>query len=99
MMVRKDEIDTLIESKFDVLKNAFVNETKELFTKEMKDEMKKLFPEEFEKIKNNSLLKPTKRRKSQLQRCLGSMLKTWSVQMRNSKKNGKNMNNTVDVYV
>ena len=42
----------------------------------MKDEMKKLFPEEFEKIKNNSLLKPTKRRKSQLQRCLGSMLKT-----------------------
>ena len=28
-MVSKDEINTLIESKFDELKNAFVNETKE----------------------------------------------------------------------
>ena len=40
-MVRKDEINTLIDSKFDELKNAFVNETKELFVKEMKDKMKK----------------------------------------------------------
>ena len=46
-MVRKDEINTLIESKFVELKSAFVNETKELFIKEMKDEMKKLFAEEF----------------------------------------------------
>ena len=53
-MVRKDEINTLIESKFDALKNAFVNETKELFNKEMKDEMKKLFTEEFEKIKTET---------------------------------------------
>ena len=58
-MVRKDEINTLIESKFEEIKNAFVNETKELFI-EMKDEMKKLFAEEFEKSK----LKPTKRWKS-----------------------------------
>ena len=53
-MVRKDEINTLIESKFDELKNAFVNETKELFIKKMKDEMKKLFAEEFEKIKTET---------------------------------------------
>ena len=32
-MVRKDEINTLIESKVDELKNAFVNEAKELFIK------------------------------------------------------------------
>ena len=43
IIVRKDEISTLIESKFDELKNAFVNETKELFLKDMKDEIKKLF--------------------------------------------------------
>ena len=30
-MIRKDEVNTLIESKFDELKNAFVNKTKELF--------------------------------------------------------------------
>ena len=53
-MIRKDEINTLIESKFDELKNAFVNEAKELFIKEMKDEMKKLFAEEFEKIKTET---------------------------------------------
>ena len=43
IIVRKDEINTLIESKFDELKNAFVNETKELFLKDMKDEIEKLF--------------------------------------------------------
>ena len=53
-MVRKNEINTLIESKFDELKNAFVNETKELLIKEMNDEMKKLFAEEFEKIKTET---------------------------------------------
>ena len=53
-MVRKDEISTLIQSKFDELKNAFVNETKEVFIKEMKDEMKTLFAEEFEKIKTET---------------------------------------------
>ena len=53
-MVRKDEINNLIESKFDEIKNAFVNETKELFIKEMKDEIKKLFIEEFEKIKTET---------------------------------------------
>ena len=39
-MVREDEISTLIESTFDELKNVFVNKTKELFIKEMKDEVK-----------------------------------------------------------
>ena len=38
-------INNGLESKFDELKNAFVNKTKELFIKEMKDEMKKLFAE------------------------------------------------------
>ena len=52
-MVRKDEINSLIESKFDELKNAFVNETKELFIKEMKDEMKKLFAENLKKSNRN----------------------------------------------
>ena len=51
VMVMKYEINTFIESQFDGLKNEFVNETKELFIKEMKDEMKKLFAEELEKIK------------------------------------------------
>ena len=45
-MVRKDEINTLIESKVDELKNAFVNEAKELLIKKMKDEIKKLFAED-----------------------------------------------------
>ena len=58
-MVRKVEINTLIGSKFDELKNQFVNESK-LFIKEMKDEMKKLLAEEFEKSK----LTPIKRWKS-----------------------------------
>ena len=51
IMVTKYEINTFIESQFDGLKNEFVNETKELFIKEMKDEMKKLFAEKLEKIK------------------------------------------------
>ena len=53
-MDRKDKINTLIESKFDEFKKAFVNKTKELFIKEMQDEMKKLFAEEFEKIKTET---------------------------------------------
>ena len=54
IMVTKYEINTFIESQFDGLKNAFVNETKELFINEMKDEMKKLFAEELEKIKTKT---------------------------------------------
>ena len=53
-MDRKDKINTLIESKFDEFKKAFVNKTKELFIKEMQDEMKKLFAEEFEEIKTET---------------------------------------------
>ena len=48
-MVRKDGINTLIESKFDELKNAFVK-----FIKEMKVKMKKLLAEKFEKIKSET---------------------------------------------
>ena len=39
-MVRKDEIITMIESKFDDLKNAFINETKEILISSIKEEMK-----------------------------------------------------------
>ena len=49
-MGRKEDVNILIESKFDELKNEFITATKELFIKEMKDEMKKLFAEELEKI-------------------------------------------------
>ena len=52
---------TLIESKLDELKNGSVNETKELFIKEMKDEIKKNY---LLKIFKKSKLKPTKRWKS-----------------------------------
>ena len=41
-------MNILIDSKFNEIKNVFVHETKGLFIKEMKDEMKKLFTEEFE---------------------------------------------------
>ena len=44
----------MIESKFDELKNAFVNENEELFIKEMKMKWKKLFAEEFEKYKTET---------------------------------------------
>ena len=47
---KKDEINSIIESKLDELKNEFINSTKELFIKEMKAEMKKLFAEELEKF-------------------------------------------------
>ena len=84
--VRKDEINNLIESKFDVLKNAFVKKLKNYSLKKWRMNWKNYSLKNLKKIKSNSLLKPTKRWKSQRQRCLRSMLKTWSVQMRNSKK-------------
>ena len=43
---------TLIESKLDELKNGSVNETKELFIKEMKDEIKKTICWRFSKNQN-----------------------------------------------
>ena len=54
------------------------------------------------KSKNYSLKNFNKEIKAnwyQLQWCFRSMLKTWSVQTKNSKKNAMNMNNTVDLYV
>ena len=50
-MVRKDEINAMIESKFDELKNAFNRETKEILISSMKEEMKNLFAEELVKFK------------------------------------------------
>ena len=50
-MVRKDEINAMIESKFDELKNAFNGETKEILISSMKEEMKNLFAEELVKFK------------------------------------------------
>ena len=95
-MIRKDEVNTLIESKSDELKNAFVNKTKELFIKEMKDEMKKLFAEEFERIKTetNKQIDELKSTSEMLQKHVKS-LKCSNEELQ---KNAKNMN-TVDVFV
>ena len=95
-MIRKDEVNTLIASKFDELKNAFVNKTKELFIKEMKDEMKKLFAEEFERIKTetNKQIDELKSTSEMLQEHVKS-LKCSNEELQ---KNAKNMN-TVDVFV
>ena len=95
-MIRKDEVNTLIESKSDELKNAFVNKTKELFIKEMKDEMKKLFAEEFERIKTetNKQIDELMSTSEMLQKHVKS-LKCSNEELQ---KNAKNMN-TVDVFV
>ena len=52
-MVRKDEIITMIESKVDDLKNAFINETKEILISSIKEEMKIFLTEELGKLKEN----------------------------------------------
>ena len=52
-MVRKDEIITMIESKFDDLKNAFIYETKEILISSIKEEMKIFLTEELGKLKEN----------------------------------------------
>ena len=85
----------MIESKFDELKNAFVNETKELFIKEMKDEMKKLFAKEFENIRTetNNELEEFKATLAMLQKHAKNLKRS----NEELQKNAKNMNNTVDV--
>ena len=97
-MVGKDEINTLIESKFDKLKNAFVNETKELFINKMKDEMKKLFAEELEKIKTetNKEMEEFKSTSAMLQKHVKN-LKRSNEELQNKCK--QYINNAVDVYV
>ena len=94
-MVRKDEINTLIESKFDELENAFNNETKALFMNEGWNE--KLFPEEFEKIKTetNREMEELKSTSAMLQKH-AKILKCSNEELQ---KNAKNINNTTDVYV
>ena len=99
-MLRKDEINTLIKSKFDELKNVFVNESvcvNELFIKEIKDEMKKLFAEEFEKIKTetNKEMKELKSTSAMLQKHVKNLKRS----NEELQKYAKNMGNTVDVYV
>ena len=42
-MVRKDEINAMMDSKFDELKNAFIGETKEIRISSIKNEIKTLF--------------------------------------------------------
>ena len=51
-MVRKDEINTMMESKFDELKNVFIGKTKEILISSIKEEMKTLFTEELAKFKD-----------------------------------------------
>ena len=45
-MVRKDEINAMMESKFDELKNVFIAETKEVLISSIKEEIKTVFAEE-----------------------------------------------------
>ena len=50
-MVRKDEINAMMGSKFDKLKNVFIGEAKEILISSIKKEMKTLFAEELAKFK------------------------------------------------
>ena len=50
-MVRKDEINAMMESKFDELKNVFIAKTKEILISSIKEEIKTLFAEELAKFK------------------------------------------------
>ena len=88
---------TLIESKLDELKNVFVNETKELFIKEMKDETKKLFAEDFQKIKTETNKETEKLKSTSVM--LQKHVKNLKHSNKEHQKNAKNMNSTVDVYV
>ena len=45
-MVRKDENNAMMESKFDELKNVFIAETKEILISSIKEEIKTVFAEE-----------------------------------------------------
>ena len=50
-MVRKDEINAMMESKFYELKNIFTDETKEVLISSIKEDIKTLFTEELVKFK------------------------------------------------
>ena len=50
-MVRKDEINNIIESKLEEFKNIFINETKEVLINSIKGELKTIFAEELAKFK------------------------------------------------
>ena len=50
-MVRKDEINAMMESKFYELKNIFIVETKEVLISSIKEDIKTLFAEELVKFK------------------------------------------------
>ena len=50
-MVRKDEINAMMESKFFELKNIFIVETKEVLISSIKEDIKTLFTEELVKFK------------------------------------------------
>ena len=54
-MVRKDEINAMMESKFDELKKIFIGKTKEILISRIKEEMKTLFAEKLVKFRKRSL--------------------------------------------
>ena len=54
-MVRKDEINAMMESKFDELKKFFIGKTKEILISRIKEEMKTLFAEKLVKFRKRSL--------------------------------------------
>ena len=50
-MGRKNEINAMMESKFDKVKNIFIGKTKEVLISTIKEETKTLFAEELAKFK------------------------------------------------
>ena len=52
-MVRKDEINAMLESMFDELKIVFIGETKEILISSIKEVMETLFAEELAKFKED----------------------------------------------
>ena len=52
-MRRKDEINAMMESKFDEIKNAFIGETKEILISSIKEETKTNFTEGAGKIQRS----------------------------------------------
>ena len=71
-MVRKDEINAMLESMFDELKIVFIGETKEILISSIKEVMETLFAEELAKFKEDVYKKMDETR--QQIRCFSSTL-------------------------
>ena len=94
MMIRNGEIYTLIESKLMNFKVCLLMKLKNYSLQKWKIKWKNYSLKNLKKNQNWN-----QQRDGRVKVNFRSMLKIWSFQMRNSKKNAKNINNTVDVYV